>query len=316
MKKAIIVRGLAVTAIAALRRRSRRLIHRASQARGTELQARHHRDLGAVHGSSSICWSRPAQLGAGLHDQLERRQSDPRCPAHAEADKAEGPRVRYTAQRAGRGDDRRRAALEPGPAGISMASPEARRTSLADRSCAVVVFRSSPARPRARASTDPTTPDGSVLKNGFASAVWVAERQLPGPNRRDVHAAAARHRSGRHGDGHRSAEAYSVPLANLVASLLRAANVEVDRQSQPAAQTDFTSLVNRAVAQRVEAVYFASQVASNAQLFAQQLRSRGYSGSVLRTPTGRTTRTPSRSRARTSRRSASTSTTSRSRGRS
>jgi ABC-type branched-subunit amino acid transport system substrate-binding protein len=125
--------------------------------------------------------------------------------------------------------------------------------------------------------TDPTTPDGSVLKNGFF------RRVVPNDNfqARTGVAFLRQQLNIEAGDTVMvvdQAEAYSVPLANLVASLLRAANVEVDRQSQSAAQTDFTSLVNRAVAQRVEAVYFASQVAANAQLFAQQLRSRGYQG--------------------------------------
>ena len=130
--------------------------------------------------------------------------------------------------------------------------------------------------------TDPTTPDGSVLKNGFF------RRVVPHDNfqartdvtfmRQQLDVAA--------GDTVMvvdQAEAYSVPLANLAASLLRAANIEVDRQSQSAAQTDFTSLVNRAVAQRVEVVFFASQVAANAQLFANQLRSRGFQGAFLGT---------------------------------
>jgi ABC-type branched-subunit amino acid transport system substrate-binding protein len=80
-----------------------------------------------------------------------------------------------------------------------------------------------------------------------------------------------------------SAEAYSVPLITLASSLLRAANVNVDRQSQPATQTDFTALANRAVAQKVKVVLFATQVASNAQLFAQQLKSRGYQGEFMGT---------------------------------
>jgi branched-chain amino acid transport system substrate-binding protein len=130
--------------------------------------------------------------------------------------------------------------------------------------------------------TDPSTPDGGVLRNGFF------RRVVPNDNfqaRTDV--AFMRQKLGV-GSGDSvmtvdSAEAYSVPLITLASSLLRAANVTVDRQSQPATQTDFTSLANRAVAQRVKVVLFATQVASNAQLFAQQLKARGYTGEFMGT---------------------------------
>ena len=130
--------------------------------------------------------------------------------------------------------------------------------------------------------TDPTTPDGSVLRNGFF------RRVVPNDNfqaRTDV--TFMRQKLGV-GAGDRvmtvdSAEAYSVPLITLATNLLRAANVEVDRQSQPATQTDFTALANRAVAQRVKVVLYATQVASNAQLFAQQLKARGYQGEFMGT---------------------------------
>jgi len=80
-----------------------------------------------------------------------------------------------------------------------------------------------------------------------------------------------------------SAEAYSVPLITLITQTLDKAGVKVDRQSQPATQTDFTSLANRAIAQKAKVVVFATQVASNAQLFFQQLKSKGYQGSFLGT---------------------------------
>ena len=130
--------------------------------------------------------------------------------------------------------------------------------------------------------TDPTTEDGGVLKNGFF------RRVVPNDNfqaRTDVAFMRARLGVGS-GDTVMtvdSAEAYSVPLITLASSLLRAASVNVDRQSQPATQTDFTSLANRAVAQRVKVVLFATQVASNAQLFAQQLKARGYQGEFMGT---------------------------------
>jgi ABC-type branched-subunit amino acid transport system substrate-binding protein len=130
--------------------------------------------------------------------------------------------------------------------------------------------------------TDPSTPDGSVLKNGFF------RRVVPNDNfqaRTDVTYMRQKLGVGS-GDSVMTvdqAEAYSVPLVTLATSLLKAANVNVDRQSQPASQTDFTSLANRAVAQKVKVVFFASQVASNAQLFFQQLKSRGYQGDFMGT---------------------------------
>jgi ABC-type branched-subunit amino acid transport system substrate-binding protein len=130
--------------------------------------------------------------------------------------------------------------------------------------------------------TDPTTPDGSVLKNGFF------RRVVPNDNfqaRTDV--TFMRQKLGV-GNGDKvmtvdQAEAYSVPLITLASSLLRSAGVDVDRQSQPATNTDFTSLANRAVAQKVKVVMFGSQVAANAQLFAQQLKARGYQGEFIGT---------------------------------
>jgi ABC-type branched-subunit amino acid transport system substrate-binding protein len=128
--------------------------------------------------------------------------------------------------------------------------------------------------------TDASTPDGAVLKNGFF------RRVVPHDNIQAATAVTFMRQRLNVGAGDTvmvvdQAEAYSVPLANRVAALLRAANIEVDRQSQAAAQTDFTSLANRAVAQRVEVVYFGSQVAANAQLFFSQLKSRGYTGAFF-----------------------------------
>lgn len=130
--------------------------------------------------------------------------------------------------------------------------------------------------------TDPTTPDGSVLKNGFFRRV-VPHDNVQG--RTDV--TFMRQKLGV-GSGDTvmlvdSAEAYSVPLITLMTNLLRAAGVNTDRQSQPAAQTDFTSLANRAVAQRAKVVAWAGQVASNAQLFLQQLKARGFTGDFIAT---------------------------------
>jgi ABC-type branched-subunit amino acid transport system substrate-binding protein len=130
--------------------------------------------------------------------------------------------------------------------------------------------------------TDPSTPDGGVLKNGFFRRV-VPHDNVQG--RTDV--TFMRQKLGV-GSGDNvmlvdQAEAYSVPLITLMTNLLREAGVNTDRQSQPAAQTDFTSLANRAVAQRAKVVAFGTQVASNAQLFLQQLKARGFTGDFIAT---------------------------------
>lgn len=130
--------------------------------------------------------------------------------------------------------------------------------------------------------TDPSTPDGGVLKNGFFRRV-VPHDNVQG--RTDV--TFMRQKLGV-GSGDTvmlvdQAEAYSVPLISLMTSLLNAAGVNTDRQSQPAAQTDFTSLANRAVAQKAKVVALGTQVASNAQLFFQQLKARGYTGQFIAT---------------------------------
>ena len=130
--------------------------------------------------------------------------------------------------------------------------------------------------------TDPTTPDGSVLKNGFF------RRVVPNDNFQAATDVAFMRSKLGVASGDRvmtvdQAEAYSVPLITLVTNLLTRAGVNVDRQSQPAAQTDFTSLANRAVAQRAEVVVLGTQVASNASLFLQQLKSRGYTGEFIGT---------------------------------
>jgi branched-chain amino acid transport system substrate-binding protein len=130
--------------------------------------------------------------------------------------------------------------------------------------------------------TDPTTPDGSVLKSGYF------RRVVPTDKAQGLTDAAFVVNKLGAGRGDRvmtvdQAEAYSVPLITLISSTLSKANVNVDRQSQPASQTDFTALANRAVAQRAKVVVFGSQVASNAQLFLQQLKSKGFSGEFLGT---------------------------------
>jgi branched-chain amino acid transport system substrate-binding protein len=128
--------------------------------------------------------------------------------------------------------------------------------------------------------TDPTTPDGSVLATGYfhrvvpnddfqsaTDAKWVEKSVKKGGTVMTVD----------------QAEAYSVPLITAVSSQLKADGINVDRESQPAATTDFTSLAQKAVAEHAEYVVLGSQVASNAQLFFQQLKADGYSGKFLGT---------------------------------
>jgi ABC-type branched-subunit amino acid transport system substrate-binding protein len=130
--------------------------------------------------------------------------------------------------------------------------------------------------------TDPTTPDGSVLKNGFFRRVVPTDKDQGATDA----AFALKTMGVKSGDTVMTvdqAEAYSVPLIGLIGSLLSKAGVKVDHESQSASQTDFTSLANKAVAERAKAVILASQVASNAQLFASQLKADGFTGKFLGT---------------------------------
>jgi len=130
--------------------------------------------------------------------------------------------------------------------------------------------------------TDPSTPDGGVLKNGFFRRVVPTDKRQ-GVTDADFVLKQLGVKSGDTVMTVDQAEAYSVPLITLITQTLDKAGVKVDRQSQPASQTDFTSLANRAVAEKAKAVVLGSQVASNAQLFFQQLKSRGYQGEFLGT---------------------------------
>ena len=130
--------------------------------------------------------------------------------------------------------------------------------------------------------TDPRTPDGAVLKNGFF------RRVVPTDKAQGETDAAFVLKSLGVGSGDTvmtvdQAEAYSIPLISLITSQLQKAGVKVDRESQAAAQTDFTSLANKAVAERAKVVVLAGQVAANAQLFASQLKVDGYTGKFMGT---------------------------------
>jgi ABC-type branched-subunit amino acid transport system substrate-binding protein len=78
------------------------------------------------------------------------------------------------------------------------------------------------------------------------------------------------------------AEAYAANQADDIQKLLVAANIKVDRESQPAstssATANFSALANKAVAINADIVFAPTQVASDSQLFAQQLKGAGFRG--------------------------------------
>jgi branched-chain amino acid transport system substrate-binding protein len=130
--------------------------------------------------------------------------------------------------------------------------------------------------------TDVTSADGQGLKTGYFYRV-VPNDSFQGAVDAKFVLAKMGVKKGDHVMTVDQAEAYSVPLTTLITSLLEKAGVVVDRESQPATQTDFTSLANKAVGEHAKAVVLASQVASNAQLFASQLKAAGYTGGFLGT---------------------------------
>jgi branched-chain amino acid transport system substrate-binding protein len=77
-------------------------------------------------------------------------------------------------------------------------------------------------------------------------------------------------------------ESYSTGLADIVGKELEAAgkNIKVDRESISQKATDFSSLVAK-VNNNVKVVYLPFQLASQAQLFAQQLKAQGKSAIVF-----------------------------------
>jgi ABC-type branched-subunit amino acid transport system substrate-binding protein len=140
--------------------------------------------------------------------------------------------------------------------------------------------------------TDPMTPDGHVLKKANAAGKILApvyfRRVVPTDKRQGAtDAAFVLNKMGvKKGDQVMTvdqAEAYSVPLISLISGILTKAGVKVDHESQPAAQVDFTALANKAIAEHAKAIVLGSQIASNAQLFLQQLKSKGFSGGFLGT---------------------------------
>ena len=79
------------------------------------------------------------------------------------------------------------------------------------------------------------------------------------------------------------AEAYGIGIANAAQSKLKAAGVSVDRESQDQKNTDYSALAQKAVASGVKMVYAPTQIASDSQLFAQQLKAAGYKGNFMAT---------------------------------
>jgi branched-chain amino acid transport system substrate-binding protein len=79
------------------------------------------------------------------------------------------------------------------------------------------------------------------------------------------------------------AEAYGIGIADAAQAGLKAAGVTVDRESQDQKNTDYSSLAQKAVAEGVKVVYAPNQIASDSQLFAQQLKAAGYRGAFFAT---------------------------------
>ena len=82
-------------------------------------------------------------------------------------------------------------------------------------------------------------------------------------------------------------EAYGVGIADAGQKILAAAGAKVDRESLPestsSATADFSALAEKAVATKAKLVYAPTQVASDSQLFTQQLKNAGYAGAFMAT---------------------------------
>jgi branched-chain amino acid transport system substrate-binding protein len=74
------------------------------------------------------------------------------------------------------------------------------------------------------------------------------------------------------------AEAYGIGIADNAQARFRARGVRVDRASQTQGNTDYTSLAQKAVGENAKVVYAPTQIPSNSQLFAEQLKAAGYRG--------------------------------------
>jgi branched-chain amino acid transport system substrate-binding protein len=78
------------------------------------------------------------------------------------------------------------------------------------------------------------------------------------------------------------AEAYGQGIATAAQKLFVARGAKVDRESVPestsSATADFTAIAQKAVAQRAKVVYAPTQVASDSNLFGNQLKTAGFNG--------------------------------------
>jgi ABC-type branched-subunit amino acid transport system substrate-binding protein len=82
-------------------------------------------------------------------------------------------------------------------------------------------------------------------------------------------------------------EAYGVGIADAAGKVFAARGVKIDRESLPESTSsgtaDFTSLAQKAVAEKAKLVYAPTQVATDSQLFANQLKTAGYTGKFMAT---------------------------------
>ena len=77
-------------------------------------------------------------------------------------------------------------------------------------------------------------------------------------------------------------EAYGTGLRDIMRPLFEAKGVKVDTESVAQTDTDFTSLVNKTTSS-TKVVFFLTQIASQSQLFAQQMKEKGRTAPVFGT---------------------------------
>jgi branched-chain amino acid transport system substrate-binding protein len=135
-------------------------------------------------------------------------------------------------------------------AGLAFSSGSATRVSLTDGKLAGYFFRDVPND----GVQGPTDADymATSLKVGKGDTVMVVDDQ----------------------------ESYSTGLADIVGKELKGKGVTVDRESISQKSTDFSSLIGK-VSASTKVVFLPFQLASQAQLFAQQLKSQGKSAVVF-----------------------------------
>jgi branched-chain amino acid transport system substrate-binding protein len=134
---------------------------------------------------------------------------------------------------------------------------------------------------------------GLAFASGSATRVSLSDGKLSGYFFRDVPndgvqgPTAAEYMTGSLGVGSGDTvmvvddqESYSTGLADIVGKELKAKSVTVDRESVSQKATDFSSLIGKVTAS-TKVVFLPFQLASQAQLFAQQLKSQGKSAIVF-----------------------------------